>query len=173
MPSSTYIDLKNQTKRRFSVISSVGVAVAWQPPGNEMPPAYTRQPNEHPNRLVIASEGAAVARQSPGREDLLAYTDEKTFPWGISPLRSDCRPHSGRNDSIKTNEHDVISSVSREIPRKRNDNKRTQIPPILARAGSAHRADSSPRNPLRKKRYVTYPRQPNAGGGSPSRNSLR
>ena len=68
MPSSAYIDLKNQTKRRFSVIASKGAAAARQSPGNEMPPAYPRQPNVHPNRPVIASKGAAVAWQPRGRE---------------------------------------------------------------------------------------------------------
>ena len=43
-----------------------------------------------------------------GRKDLLAYTDETLFPRGISPLRSDYRPHSGRNDIKNQNEYVVI-----------------------------------------------------------------
>ena len=43
----------------------------------------------------------SATRQSPGREDLLTRTDFILLPWGISPLRSDYRPRSGRNDIIK------------------------------------------------------------------------
>ena len=60
------------------------------------------------NATVIAR--SAATWQSPGREDLLAYTDKILLPWGISPLRSDYRPHSGRNDSIKPSGRVVISS---------------------------------------------------------------
>ena len=54
----------------------------------------------------------------------VVYTDGIFLPWGISPLRSDDRPHSGRNDIIKPSVHNVISSVSREIPYNRNGNSR-------------------------------------------------
>ena len=50
---------------------------------------------------VLSLRGAQRATwQSRGREDLLADTNEILLPWGISPLRSDYRPHSGRNDII-------------------------------------------------------------------------
>ena len=51
------------------------------------------------------------------------------FPWGISPPRSGKNPHSGRNDIINQTDTDVISSVSREIPRVRNGNNHTPITP--------------------------------------------
>ena len=41
----------------------------------------------------------------------VVYTDVIFLPRGISPLRSDYRPHSGRNDIIKPVVHNVISSV--------------------------------------------------------------
>ena len=95
---------------------------------------------------MLRAGQALAAWQSPGREDLLAYTDKILLPRGISPLRSDYRPHSGRNDIIKQADKKpspegeglirltllnqaytlVISSVSREIPRNRNENNRTQ-----------------------------------------------
>ena len=51
------------------------------------------------------------------------------FPWGISPPRSGKNPHSGRNDIINQTDTDVISSVSREIPRGKNGNNHTPITP--------------------------------------------
>ena len=57
----------------------------------------------------------------------VVYTDVIFLPRGISPLRSGYRPHFGRNDIIKPNEHIIISSDSREIPYNRKDNKHTLI----------------------------------------------
>ena len=57
----------------------------------------TDQANTLSDTVIARS---AATWQSPGREDLLAYTDKMPFPQRISPLRSDYRPHSGRNDII-------------------------------------------------------------------------
>ena len=54
-------------------------------------------------RVTVFSQSGEATTLRAGREDLLAYTDEKPFPWGISPLRSGCRLHSGRNDILKPN----------------------------------------------------------------------
>lgn len=43
---------------------------------------------------------------------------------------------------------------SREIPRERNENKRTRLSQTLARGGTP------PKNPIRNKRHATNPRQP-------------
>ena len=86
-------------------------------------PKCTPKPPCHCERR--RSRSVAISRK--GR--LTCVHGQKTFPWGISPLRSDCRPHSGRNDIIKPNGHDVISSVSREIPRSRNVGNRTRLSP--------------------------------------------
>ena len=64
-------------------------------------------------------------------------------------------PHFGRNDIIKPNEHNVISSVSREIPCIRTENCRTRLPQTLARAGSAPRGGSPP--PLLSFRFREIP----------------
>ena len=75
---------------------------------------------------VLSLRGAQRATwQSPGREDGRSVHEQIPFSRGISPLRSDYRPHSGRNDIIKQADkkpspegegltghiHDVISSV--------------------------------------------------------------
>ena len=80
------------------------------------------KPSAHPYRLVIASE----AWQSRGNEDGCGGHEQKSLPWGISPLRSDCRPHSGRNDIINQTNTDVISSVVEKSPA-------TEMPPAYPR----------------------------------------
>ena len=96
----------------------------------------------HPER----SAKRAVEDQG-GSEDFLAYTDKISFQWGISPLHSDCRPHSGRNDIIKPNVHRCHFERSREIPRSRNETKRTRYAagrgrPALPTASSALKPDA-------------------------------
>ncbi len=68
-------------------------------------------------------------------------------PWGISPLHSDCCPHSGRNDIIKPNERRRHFERHREIPRGRNETKRTRYAagrgrPALPTASSALKPDA-------------------------------
>ncbi len=88
----------------------------------------------------------------------MAYTDFIPLPRGISPLRSDCRPHSGRNDIIKQgrtvrngfatfNQNDIINQTNT----------------LSFRAKS--------RNPPRKKRHATHPRQPTRPQGLPTEKS--
>lgn len=56
---------------------------------------------------------------------------------------------------------------SREIPRERNENKRTRLSQTLARGGTP------PRNPIRNKRHATNPRQPACPrGGTPPQNII-
>ena len=141
----------------------------------------------------LSLRGAQRRGNLPEGKTDVVYTDKIPFPRGISPLRSDCRPHSGRNDIIKPNVYvmrrgrgrpalptassalkpdtDVISSVSREIsrdrtgtkhicasqmpaqalrreiPRGRNENKRTRYAagrgrPALPTASSALKPDA-------------------------------
>ena len=52
---------------------------------------------------VLSLRGAQRAtRQSPGREDGRSVHEQIPFSRGISPLRPDYRPHSGRNDIINS-----------------------------------------------------------------------
>ena len=129
----------------------------------------TRIMTRHPER----SAKRAVVDQG-GSEDFLAYTDKISFPRGISPLRSDRRPHFGRNDIIKPSVHRRHFErqsrnplrkernetylrqpicrwrlACREIPCNRNENNRTRLLRILARRGSL------PRQPTRLWRLAT------------------
>ena len=96
---------------------------------------------------VLSLRGAQRAtRQSPGREDGRSVHEQIPFSRGISPLRSDYRPHSGRNDIINKADKSLPPrgrlnrshtrchferrrSRSREIPRIRNGNNHTPITP--------------------------------------------
>ena len=147
MPSSAYIDLKTKRKGVFPSLRAKRGNLAE----TKCRPRTRHQPIVHQNRPVIASKGVAVAWRSPGREALLAYTDKKTFPWGISPLRSDCRPHSGRNDIIKPNAHRCHSGASVEkSPAIETETLVPDFPKHLpagapCRANPLARAGSSPR----------------------------
>ena len=66
---------------------------------------------------VLSLRGAQRATwQSPGREDGRSVHEQIPFSRGISPLRSDYRPHSGRNDIINQTYMFVISSVIEKSP---------------------------------------------------------
>ena len=91
-------------------------------------------------RVTVFSQSGEATTLRAGREDLLAYTDEKPFPWGISPLRSDCRPHSGRNDILKPNVHIVISSVVEKSPKIETAR---HVPAPARSPAAAHRRRSS------------------------------
>ena len=97
------------------------------------------------NATVIAR--SAATWQSPGREDLLAYTDKILARTGSVPRRPTrlrwLTAEKSPAVETKTIVHEyhnalasagslpytiVISSVSREIPYNRNENKRTRIP---------------------------------------------
>ena len=57
--------------------------------------------NVHPYRHCHCEERKARRGNLPEGKTDVTYTDFILLSWGISPLRSDYRPHSGRNDIIK------------------------------------------------------------------------
>ena len=65
------------------------VAISWKRnAASELAPAHSPVAARHRGNLV------------EGKTDE-TYTDVIPLPWGISPLRSDYRPHFGRNDIKK------------------------------------------------------------------------
>ena len=72
-----------------------------------MPPTYPRRPTcpERKRKQSHATIPNTCPHGSPPRSPALVTKiithKQIPFPRGISPLRSDCRPRSGRNDIIK------------------------------------------------------------------------
>ena len=71
------------------------------------------------------------------------------FPRGISPLRSDCRPHSGRNDIIKQADKKPPPLGARRGGMKHRKNSPqvtvfSQSGPAMLRAGQASATRQSP-----------------------------
>ena len=108
---------------------------AWQSRGNEMPPTRPRQPT---------CSRWLTAEKSPAEE-----TRTNVYVMRRSEGEPPYRRLRSESDTI------VISSVSREIPRGRNENKRTRYaagrgrPALPARAGSAPRGGSPPQKTIR------------------------
>ena len=85
--------------------------------------------------VVARSDGdAAISRKGkrlPRRPDYyIIRVRLSAFPSRGSTFRSDCRPHSGRNDVIKPNEHVAVLGDGREIPCGRNGTKHTRASPL-------------------------------------------
>ncbi len=77
------------------------------------------------------------------------------LPCGISPLRSDYRPHPGRNDIIKPVVHNVISSVSQEVSLREKRNFTHSRQPTRQRG---LRAEKSPAEKTARNIYApAYP----------------
>ena len=57
--------------------------------------------NQTYTRTSLSLRGAQRRGNLPEGKTDVAYTDFIPLPLGISPMRSDYRPHSGRNDIIK------------------------------------------------------------------------
>ena len=115
-------------------------------------PAYLRRliaprdRNGTPRTRASPLASAGSASRPPALVTKIIAHKRIPFPRGISPLRSDCRPRSGRNDIVDKRSSgrglprpyrrrrcesytNVISSVSREIPHSRNGTLHIRLTP--------------------------------------------
>ena len=105
----------------------------------------------------------------------MAYTNEILLPWGFYPLRSDYRPHSGRNDIIKQADKKPSPLVARRggAKHRKNSPQATVFSQsgevAMLRAGRWQRRGNLPEWKCRKRTRASQL----ARGGSPSSEANR